>query len=220
MLRVAVLASGRGSNLASLLAASQAPAAGFGIVGVFSDQPDAGALEIARDHGIAALAVPRARGEARVTHDARLFAEVMRVQPDLIVCAGYMRIISAETLSRLTVPMLNIHPSLLPLYPGLDTHARALAAGDAKHGTSVHVVTAELDAGPLLAQAEVEILPGDTPQELAARVLQQEHRLLPACVQAIACGSLDLTGREPRFEGNALHAPLRVADLIPTRMNP
>ncbi len=210
MLRVAVLASGRGSNLGALIAASREAGAGFSVVGAFSDQPDAGALGLAREAGIEADAVPRAKGETRQSHDARMFARVAGVQPDLIVCAGYMRIISAEALSRLAPPMLNIHPSLLPLYPGLDTHARALAAGDAQHGCSVHVVTAELDAGPLLAQARVDIEPGDTPERLAARVLEREHRLLPATVRAIASGRLLASGTAPRFDDAPLQAPLQL----------
>lgn len=210
MLRVAVLASGRGSNLAALIQASRAPDAGYALVGVFSDQPAAGALTLATEAGIEAAAVPRQPGEARARHDARLFTRVLQVQPDLIVCAGYMRIISADALATLVTPMINLHPSLLPLYPGLDTHARALAAGDAEHGCSVHVVTAELDAGPLLAQARVAIEPGDTAERLAARVLEREHRLLPATVAAIARRRLDLSTAPPRFDGAPLRAPLRL----------
>ena len=215
MLRVAVLASGRGSNLGALLAASRASDADYRIVGVFSDQADAGALALAREAGIEAAAVERQKGEARVAHDARLFARVVQVQPHLIVCAGYMRIISAETLSQLAIPMINLHPSLLPLYPGLDTHARALAAGDAHHGCSVHVVTADLDAGPLLAQARIAIEPGDTPERLAARVRACEHLLLPATVRAIARGTLDLSGPVPHHGGVPLDAPLRLAPSTP-----
>ncbi|HRO87114.1 MAG: phosphoribosylglycinamide formyltransferase [Chiayiivirga sp.] len=210
MLRVAVLASGRGSNLAALLAASRAPDAGYRIVGVFSDQADAGALALAREADIEAAAVTRRPDEPRAAHDARLFARVAEVQPNLIVCAGYMRIISAEALSQLAIPMINLHPSLLPLHPGLDTHARALAAGDAQHGCSVHVVTADLDAGPLLAQSRIAIEADDTPERLAARVLACEHRLLPATVRAIARGTLDLSGPVPHHGGVPLSAPLQL----------
>ncbi len=209
MLRVAVLASGRGSNLGALLDASRAADAGFAIVGVFSDKPDAGALGIARETGIPAVALAPAKGGDRGAYDAAFFAKVREVQPDLIVCAGYMRIISAEALAHLPIPMINIHPSLLPRYPGLRTHARALEAGDAEHGSSVHVVTADLDAGPLLAQARIAVLADDTPDSLAARVLAQEHRLLPACVRAIASGRLSLDG-PAHFEGAPLTAPLRL----------
>lgn len=209
MLRVAVLASGRGSNLGALLGASRAPDAGYSIVGVFSDKPDAFALDIAHEAGIPAVALAPAKGKDRSAFDAALFAKVREIQPDLIVCAGYMRIISADALANLPIPMINIHPSLLPKYPGLHTHARALHAGDAEHGSSVHVVTADLDAGPLLAQARVPVLADDTPDTLAARVLVQEHRLLPACVRAIAAGLLSLADT-PRFEGAPLIAPLRL----------
>ena len=212
MLRIAVLASGRGSNLGALLDASRAPGAGYSIVGVFSDKPDAGALDIAREAGIPAIALAPAKGGDRSAYDDAFFAKVRQVQPDLIVCAGYMRIISAEALAHLPMPMINIHPSLLPKYPGLHTHARALDAGDAQHGSSVHVVTADLDAGPLLAQARVPVLADDTPDSLATRVLVHEHRLLPACVRAIADGRLSLDGSAPRFRGMPLTAPLRLHD--------
>ena len=210
MLRIAVLASGRGSNLGALLEASRAPGAGYAIVGVFSDKPDAFALEIAREAGIPAFALAPVKGADRSAFDAAFFAKVREVQPNLIVCAGYMRIISADVLAHLPIPMINIHPSLLPRYPGLHTHARALEASDAEHGSSVHVVTADLDAGPLLAQVRIPVSPDDTPDALAARVLVQEHRLLPACARAIASGKLSLDGTAPRFEGIPLTAPLRL----------
>ena len=208
MLRVAVLASGRGSNLEALLDASRAEDSGFAIVGVFSDKPEALALEIARAAGIPALALARAKGQDRSQYDAEFFGLVRKVQPDLIVCAGYMRIISADALAHLSMPTINIHPSLLPKYPGLHTHARALEAGDAEHGSSVHVVTTELDAGPLLAQARIAVRSGDTPDSLAARVLEYEHRLLPACVHAIATGRLRLSTTPPQFDGHPLATPL------------
>ena len=212
MLRVAVLASGRGSNLGALLEAGRAPTAGYGIVCVFSDKPDAGALSIARDAAIPAIALAAQKGVERSAFDTAFFAKVQEVQPDLIVCAGYMRIISAAALAQVSPPMINIHPSLLPRYPGLHTHARALEAGDAEHGSSVHVVTADLDAGPLLAQARIPVLSGDTPDTLAERVLMQEHRLLPACVRSIASGRLSLEGALPRFDGTPLSAPLHLHD--------
>ncbi|MCX7555327.1 phosphoribosylglycinamide formyltransferase [Xanthomonadaceae bacterium JHOS43] len=212
MLRVAVLASGRGSNLEALLEASRQGNAGYRIVGVFSDKPQAGALDIARAAGIPAVALAATKGEDRAKHDAAFFARVRQVQPDLIVCAGYMRIISADALAHLTIPMINIHPSLLPRYPGLHTHARVLEAGDTEHGSSVHVVTAELDAGPLLAQTRIDVRHDDTPDTLAARVLTQEHRLLPACVRAIASRRLSVTGSAPLFDGVPLTAPLRLLE--------
>ncbi len=210
MLRVAVLASGRGSNFAALLRAAEHADAGFGVVGLYSDRATAAALELAARSGLDHASLdPRAHAD-RVAFDHAFFARVRQIQPDLIVCAGYMRIISATALANLTVPMLNIHPSLLPRHRGLDTHARAIAAGDVEHGASVHVVTPELDAGPVLAQARVPIDTDDTPDSLAARVLEQEHRLLPACVGAIARGRLVLDGKTFRFDGVRLDQPLRL----------
>lgn len=212
MLRVAVLASGRGSNFVALLEASRAAGAEFSVVGVYSDRADAGALKLAADAGLdAAHLDPRAYPD-RVAFDTAFFERVLKVQPDLIVCAGYMRIISANALARLDVPMINIHPSLLPRYPGLDTHARALAAGDVEHGVSVHVVTPELDAGPLIAQARIPIHPGDNAEDLAARVLVQEHRLLPACVALFASGQLQLDHAHVHLNGTPVGAPLQLHD--------
>lgn len=212
MLRVAVLASGRGSNFVALLEASRAAGAQFNVVGVYSDRADAGALKLAADAGLdTAHLDPRAYAD-RVGFDLALFERVLRVQPDLIVCAGYMRIISANALARLDVPMINIHPSLLPRYPGLNTHARALAAGDAEHGASVHVVTPELDAGPVIAQARIPIGHNDDAESLAARVLEQEHRLLPACVALYAKGQLQLDHAHVHLNGVQLSAPLQLHD--------
>ena len=132
-----------------------------------------------------------------------------------------MRIISAEALAHLPMPTINIHPSLLPKYPGLHTHARALEAGDTEHGSSVHVVTAELDAGPLLAQARIPVQANDTPDSLAVRVLEQEHRLLPTCVRAIAAGRLDLSTTPPGFDGQPLLRPLALwQDQLQTQVLP
>jgi len=207
LLRIAVLASGRGSNLQALLDAIAAGALGARIVGVFSDRPACGAVAIARAHGLHAVAVSPRDCADRAAHDEALFSEIAAVQPDLIVCAGYMRIIGAAAVARFTGRMLNIHPSLLPRHPGLHTHARALAAGDAEHGTTVHVVTAELDAGPALAQARVPVRPGDSAADLAARVLEREHPLLVACVAEVAAGRLQLLP-DPAWCGQPLRAPL------------
>ncbi len=212
MLRVAVLASGRGSNLAALLDASKAPSAGFKVVGVYSDRADAGALDLARQAGIDAAHVNRKDHSDRISFDEALFERALQSQPDLIVCAGYMRVISAAALGLLSVPIINIHPSLLPRYPGLDTHARALAAGDAEHGVSVHVITPELDGGPLIAQARIPITPDDSPESLAARVLKLEHCLLPACVTLFSSGRLQLGHTHIKLNGERLSAPLQLHD--------
>lgn len=206
MLRVAVLASGRGSNLAALI---QAQNPDWQVLGVFSDKPDCNALKLAAAAGLIAVALKPRDYDNRAAFDHALFTAVESVQPDLIVCAGYMRIISSDALARIRIPMINIHPSLLPRHRGLDTHARALAAADSVHGCSVHQVIPELDAGPVLAQARLAIHAGDTVQTLARRVLELEHRLLPACVDAIAKGRIRLQADAVHFEGRRLHAPLR-----------
>jgi len=212
MLRVAVLASGRGSNFAALLAASRVADARFRVVGLYSDRADAPALELARAAGLDSASLDPRSHANRVAFDAALFARVLHVQPDLIVCAGYMRVISATALAQLAIPMINIHPSLLPRHRGLDTHARALAAGDLEHGASVHLVTPELDAGPVIAQARIRVNPDDTAASLAARVLAQEHRLLPACVELFASGRIRADHTGAYLDGAPLAAPLQLMD--------
>lgn len=211
-LRIAVLASGRGSNLQALLEAIAAGRLRGRVVGVFSDRPGCRALARAAEAGLPARAVSPRGFPARAAHDEALFSEVAAVQPDLIVCAGYLRIIGEDAVRRFMPRMINIHPSLLPRHPGLDTHARALAAGDREHGASVHVVTPALDAGPVLAQARIAIGPGDTPETLAERLLPREHALLTACVALIAEGRLLPDAECPRLDGAPLRRPLRLGD--------
>lgn len=174
--RVAVLISGRGSNMAALLYAAKAADCPYEIVLVASNDPEAGGLELARAEGIATFAHSH-KGLKRAEFDAILDAQIRAAGADLIALAGYMRLLSPEFVSGWAGRMLNIHPSLLPKYKGLHTHERALEAGDSHGGCSVHIVTAELDDGPVLGQTEVAILPGDTPDTLAARVLIAEHQL-------------------------------------------
>lgn len=173
--RVAVLLSGRGSNLKALIEADQDA---YEIVLAGSNVEDAAGLAIARAAGIPTFARSH-KGLKRAEFDALIDAELRAHDVEAVALAGYMRILSEAFVERWAGRMTNIHPSLLPLYKGLDTHARAIAAGDAKAGCSVHLVTAGLDDGPVLAQAEVPVLPGDTPETLAARVLVEEHRLYP-----------------------------------------
>lgn len=175
--RVGVLISGRGSNLKALLDA-QAADCPYEVALVVSNVEDAPGLDFARALGIATFAKSH-KGLKRAEFDALVDAELRAHNIEAVALAGYMRLLSPGFVEGWTGRMINIHPSLLPLYKGLDTHARAIQAGDAKHGCSVHLVTAELDDGPILAQAEVPILPGDTPDTLAARVLVEEHRLYP-----------------------------------------
>ena len=210
--RIAVLASGRGSNLQALMQAIAAGALPAQIAGVFSDKPSCGAIAIAEASGLHAVALsPRAYG-AREQHDEALFSEIERVHPDLIVCAGYMRIITEAALRRFEARMINIHPSLLPKYPGLDTHARAIAAGDREHGASVHAVIPALDAGPLLGQVRVGIEPGDDGAALARRLLPREHALLVASVGLLASRRASLAPDHVLLDGRRLTAPLQLGD--------
>ncbi len=176
--RVAVLISGRGSNLKALLVAQGAADCPYKVALVVSNVEDAPGLDFARALGIATFARSH-KGMKRAEFDALVDAELRAHKIEAVALAGYMRLLSPGFVEGWAGRMINIHPSLLPLYKGLDTHQRAIEAGDATHGCSVHLVTPELDDGPILAQAEVPILSGDTPDTLAARVLVEEHRLYP-----------------------------------------
>lgn len=185
--RVAVLISGRGSNMQALLEAAKAPDYPAEIALVLSNKPEAAGLDIARGYGVMARAIPsKPFGRDREAHERALDA-VLREQDIAIVClAGYMRVLTPWLVKCWSGRMLNIHPSLLPAYKGLDTHARVLAAGEARHGCTVHLVTDGMDEGPIVAQTEVPVLPGDTEEILAARVLAQEHALYPAALAKLA----------------------------------
>lgn len=210
-LRIAVIASGRGSNLQAILDAIAAGTLDAEIVGVWSDRRDAFALQRARAAGVPAhLVRPRDYGD-RTGHDAALFGAIDLADPDLIVCAGYMRLIGAAAVDARPGRMINIHPSLLPAFKGLHTHQQALDAGVTEHGASVHVVTADLDGGPVLSQARVPVLPGDTADSLAARVLTREHPLLLETLRWIADRRLVLTGSRVDVNGRPLTAPLQLA---------
>lgn len=210
MLTLAVLASGRGSNLQALIDAIHTGALDARIVGVFSDKATAGALAIARSTGLAAVHIDPKAYASRAEFDAALFAAVDASGADLIVCAGFMRILSPEVVAPRVTRMINIHPALLPKYPGLHTHERALAAGDHEHGASVHAVIPALDAGPVLAQTRFPIIASDTPETLAARLLPREHRLLVQVVRWIAEGRLRFDAQSARFDEQTLTEPLRV----------
>ena len=179
---VGILISGRGSNMMSLVEnAGNAYAVGV----VASDRPDAPGLAWARQRGIATFALSP-KGIGKPAYEAALTGALREAGIEIIALAGYMRLLSPEFVDAWRGSILNIHPSLLPKYRGLDTHARAIAAGDAEAGCSVHLVTEELDAGEVLGQARVPILPGDTPETLAARVLAEEHRLYPRVLAEFA----------------------------------
>ena len=209
-LPVVVLVSGRGSNLRAIdarIAAGELPAR---ILAVLSDREDAAALAWAAKRGLATGAVPQRQYADRAAFDAALGNVIAGYAPALVVLAGFMRILSSPLVERFAGRMLNIHPSLLPKYPGLHTHRRVLEAGDAEHGASVHFVTTELDGGPVVLQARVPVLPGDDEAMLAQRVLVQEHRIYPLAIRWFAEGRLCVDGGVVRFDGRPLAAPLLV----------
>lgn len=206
--RIAVLASGRGSNLQAMLDAIAAGTLDAQIIGVFSDKPGAAALR----------RVPQAlRWSADATSfpfreafDAELADALAGAAPDWIVCAGYLRILGSDFVQRFRGRLLNIHPSLLPKYRGLRTHARALAAGEREHGASVHFVVPELDAGAVIAQTVIAVNDEDTAQTLAARVLQAEHRLLVATLRLAVSGRIAERNATAWLDGHRLFTPLRL----------
>ncbi|MBX9931141.1 MAG: phosphoribosylglycinamide formyltransferase [Methylobacterium sp.] len=192
--RIAILISGRGSNMASVMAAAQAPDYPAEIALVLSNRPEAGGLAHAAAAGIETRAVDHKRFRDRASFDAALQAELDAAGIELVVLAGFMRIFSAPFVEAWTGRMINIHPSLLPLFRGVHTHEQALRAGVRLHGCTVHFVVPELDAGPIIAQAAVPVLPGDDPDSLAARILVQEHRIYPAALALVASGHARLDG--------------------------
>ena len=187
--RTAILISGRGSNMEALVAAARHPGFPATIDLVLSNRPDAAGLQTARQAGIAAEAIDhRDFGRDRSAHEAAIDAMLRAAGIEIVCLAGYMRLLTPLLVQAWRGRMLNIHPSLLPSFPGLHTHARALEAGVKLHGCTVHLVTQEMDAGPILAQAAVPVLPGDTEDDLAQRVLRQEHAIYPAALAAFAAG--------------------------------
>ena len=184
--RVVVLLSGRGSNFRAIAEAGLP----VEIVAVISNRPQAAGLAWARERGLPAVALDHTEYVEREMFDTKLADEIKRHQPDLVVLDGYMRILSPAFIARFENRLLNIHPSLLPAFPGLKTHERALAEGVKIHGCTVHFVTAQLDHGPIVIQAAVPVRADDTPDTLAARVLAQEHRIYPQAVRWFAEGRL------------------------------
>ncbi len=188
--RVGILISGRGSNMEALIAAAAAAEYPAEIAIVLSNRAAAPGLEAARRAGIPAAAIPgRDFGADRAAHEAAIDEALREAGCELVCLAGYMRLLTPFLVGRWAGRMLNIHPSLLPAFPGLDTHARALAAGVRLHGCTVHLVTETMDEGPILAQAAVPVLPGDTESALAARVLAQEHVLYPLALRDVIRGT-------------------------------
>jgi phosphoribosylglycinamide formyltransferase-1 len=215
MFNVVVLASGRGSNFAALSAAQNRGELPIKITALLSDKRTAPALLLAETAGVQAVALAPREFSDRASFDRALFMRAAEFKPDLIVLAGYMRVIDSAVIEQWRGKVINIHPSLLPKYPGLHTHARALAAGDAVHGASMHFVTAELDGGPVISQVELPVLANDTPESLAERLLHLEHRLLVATVGLIAVGRVALGARAIKYDGHELTKPLRLEDIQP-----
>ncbi|RDD72417.1 phosphoribosylglycinamide formyltransferase [Paracoccus versutus] len=188
MKRVAILISGGGSNMVKLVESMTGSHPARPVI-VGSNDPQAAGLARAQALGVPSFAVDhRAYPGDRAGFEAALLEPLLAAEPDILCLAGFMRILTPDFVQRFQGRMLNIHPSLLPKYPGLHTHGRAIEAGDAEAGATVHLVTPELDAGPILGQARVPVLPGDTAETLAARVLVQEHRLYPAVLRRFAQG--------------------------------
>ncbi len=212
--RITVLISGRGSNLGALIDAETRGALSGSITTVISNRRDAAGLRLAADNGIDTQVIESAGHALRETFDSALGAAVDASEPDLVVLAGFMRILGSAFVGRYAGRMLNIHPSLLPCYPGLHTHRRALADGVRIHGCTVHFVTDDLDHGPIVSQAAVPVHDDDDEATLAARVLAMEHRILPAAVRAFCEGRIVIVGRRVRVKGSsvldaALRSPLR-----------
>jgi phosphoribosylglycinamide formyltransferase 1 len=208
LLPVAVVISGRGSNMEAIARAAQDPSRGYQVVRVIADREGAGGLARAAELGIPTSVVAVKQFADRAMFDAALAAEIESTGARLVALAGFMRILSAEFVQRFAGRLLNIHPSLLPLYKGLDTHARALAAGDSHHGASVHYVTAELDGGPVIMQGRLRLRSGDTPDAVSARVHTLEHIIYPHVCSLIATGRVECRGASVYFDGEPLAAPL------------
>ncbi len=212
--RVVVLLSGRGSNLQALLAAIDRHDIDAEVVGVISNRPNAGGLAIARAAGITTACIDHrqcggqsdSQDEQRASFERVLCTTIDALRPDVVLLAGFMRILTPAFVRHYSPRLFNIHPSLLPDHRGLDTHARALARGDRIHGASVHVVTPELDAGPVIAQVVVPVMADDGPESLALRVQQGEHLLYPIVLAWYADGRLDLSEADIRLDANRLPA--------------
>jgi phosphoribosylglycinamide formyltransferase-1 len=207
-LPVAVVISGRGSNMEAIARAALAPGSRYEVVRVIADRDSAGGLARAATLGVPTSVVPVKQFPDRATFDAALAAEIDASGARLVALAGFMRILSEGFVQRFAGRLLNIHPSLLPKYKGLDTHARALAAADSHHGASVHYVTPELDGGPVIMQGRLRIRAGDTPDTLSARVHTLEHIIYPHVCSLIAAGRVAWREGSVYFDGEPLVEPL------------
>ena len=212
MKKIVVLVSGQGSNLQALIDACQQGRIAANIVAVFSNKARAYGLQRAQDAGIAAHVLDAKAFGDRAAFDAALAQAIDQYQPDLVVLAGYMRILSDAFVQHYRGRMLNIHPSLLPKYPGLHTHRQAIDNGDSEHGTSVHFVTEQLDGGPVILQAKVPIFPGDDEDEVIERVQTQEHTIYPLVVSWFIEGRLSMRDNAAWLDGERLSAQGHAAD--------
>ncbi|QBP78171.1 phosphoribosylglycinamide formyltransferase [Herbaspirillum huttiense] len=203
MRSIVILISGRGSNMEAIVRAAQAERWPARIAAVISNRADASGLEFAASHGIATAVVANRDYPTRDQFDAALREQIDAFAPDLVVLAGFMRILTAPFVNHYQGRMLNIHPSLLPSFPGLATHRQALAAGVKLHGATVHFVTPDLDHGPIVAQAAVPVLEEDSEETLAERVLEQEHVIYPRAVRWFVQGRLALDGARVRLAAEA-----------------
>lgn len=206
-LRIAVLVSGSGTNLQAIIDATLNGDLPVRIVAVLSDNPDAYGLDRAREHGITAIAIDFRSCTDRATYDRQLRRQLADLNPDLVVLAGYMRILDDATVNDFAGRMLNIHPSLLPAYPGLHTYRRALEAGEDHHGTTVHFVIPELDAGPPVVQYRVKVHPHETEQSLRERVQHGEYQIYPLAIRWIAAGRVTWQDGLLLFDGEPLEHP-------------
>lgn len=211
-----VLISGSGSNLQAIIDAIDSHQIPASIAAVISNKPEAYGLERASKAGIATVSIDHTAFSSRESFDAELQRIIDSYQPDLIVLAGFMRILSNGFVAHFRKRMVNIHPSLLPAYTGLNTHQRAIAAGEAEHGVSIHFVTDELDGGPVIAQARVPILPDDTAEQLASRVLQQEHQLYPNTLKLIAEGRISTDNKDIYLDNKKCDVPLDLTEHLIT----
>ncbi len=209
-LRLAVLISGRGSNLQAILDAIDAGRLAARVVLVLGNRPGAAGLDLAAASGLPTAVVDHRQYPDRAAFEQALSAQLDSAQPDLLVLAGFMRVLTADFVHHYRGRLINIHPSLLPAFAGLDTHARALAAGATEHGASVHFVTAAVDGGPLIAQTRVPVMADDTPDSLARRVLCAEHRLYPQVIGWYAAGRLALDGEAVLLDGLPLKSPVQL----------
>ena len=199
--RIAILISGRGSNMSALIAACMDPSFPGQIVGVLSNNADAPGLQTARRYDIPGTAIDQSAYPSREAQEDAMLAALEALNPDVVCLAGYMRILSDGFVKRFSGRMINIHPSLLPLFPGLETHRRALSAGMRVHGCTVHFVTERMDEGPIIAQAAIAIEPHDNVDTLSERLLRAEHRLYPHALKLVLDGTVRMSNGQAIVKG-------------------